>query len=384
MGVTKKSEYELSFIAFNFFYNLIAWSLFFWLPVYLQNIGFSPQQIGFLSSIQFLALFLITPLGLFSDRVSPKIWSFISLLFFSAAVFFIALLKHFDKWLAAPIFFVTGVGTGGFLLTFRAWYYKVASRRPTATGLFFIASHLGFGIGPFLSGFSMRILTPQRLYLFISGAIVIMAIAVLFLKDVHLNKKANYRISFLNPVYFPLLILSFAVGSHYGTERVSYAPFLNKVLGLTSSQIGTIFLFVALSLIFANAFGSKYMESGRLAAVLLRFGLLVSGFFQVLTGLTWNFFSVTVVRILHTCGDSLVILSQNVLLREIFLRESVGGGISALRFSELCGMAFGAMAAGFLAQKLNFRVPFWFNGLFLIVVTVIIFMAYGKSLFRRR
>lgn len=371
---------------FRFFVCNLLYSINFWLalayyPVYFNKLGISDKRIGILISvISFVTLVSVFPFGLMSDRFLPK-----TLLRMGAFMMALGnlLITYFNSFFC--IFaIVTLVGTGStlFLVSLYSLYYKQLGdyRRGIRIALFTLGTALGFGIGPFIGGVTITYFDIKWIFIFSAGLNLILLLLISALKSsVTIKFRIDmYRKDLLRPEVLFLVVLVFVMSSHFGVEKTCFTLLLSKSINLTGIQIGTIFMFIgAWVALLCMVAGHSFDKTKRIIS-LVSLSILVTGFFQMLTGYASSFSSILIIRLLHTVGDSFFLVLKVVLITMIFPNERMGGNFGFIYSVNTLATTVTALISGILSDYYGYRFPFIINGSLMVAVAIMLLSIKGR------
>lgn len=361
------------FSACSFLFFYISWLVFFYLPVYLATINISDIEIGILIAIfSFIAPILAFFFGFLSDRLSPRslvqlgagliIMSLCGLYF---AISFFALL---------PFFVIAGIGTTLFLISLDSLYFKHlrSSKRGIKLAIVMFSGHIGFGLGPLTGGLVIGFLGQRAVFLIGAAAMLLLLMITTKIDDISPIKFAlvQYREDMRKKEVLLLILITLAVGFHFGAERTSLALFMNTALNLTAWEIGVVFGAAGLWLgIFSLVCGYVF-DTRKKIFMLLPLGLAISGIFQTLTPLANSHLTMIGIRLLHVSGDAFLILSLAMIISIVFPRARMGGSFGLMMTIRAGGVFLGAFISGYLNAGYGYHIPLIVSGILLIILSI--------------
>jgi MFS family permease len=323
--------------------------------IHLTDAGFSGSQIGILISvIPLSSLALMFPFGMFSDRISPKRVVSISLAITIVFLFGIRYANTFGDFIFW--FIVAGVGNSLFRTSLFALYYKTLGERNKGRKLGFFSGIglYGYGLGPLIGGWLLMTTEWEHMLLIAILVLIPFFIMSFFLEEVKPFKfyVMEYGRDMLRKEVIILAILGFVLALHLGAEQTSLSLFMEKICFLDDKTIGSAFGFIGLAigtLTIANGFLSDRISgAGKGLARLLYMGLFFSGLFNVAMLFPATFASVLGVRLCHVFGDSMFVVSQRVIVSNLFLSERIGGNWGLISTIFTVGIFAGALISGAL------------------------------------
>ena len=360
-----------SVCSFLFFY--ISWLTFFYLPVYLATINISDIEIGILIAIfSFAAPILAFFFGFLSDRLSPR-----SLVQLGAGLIIMSLcgLYFAISFFALLLFFViAGIGTTLFSISLDSLYFKHlrSSKRGIKLAIVMFSGHIGFGLGPLTGGVVIGFLGQRVVFLIGAAAMLLLLMVTTKIDDISPIKFAlvQYREDMRKKEVLLLILITLAVGFHFGAERTSLALFMNTALNLTAWEIGVVFGAAGLWLgIFSLVCGYVF-DTRKKIFMLLPLGLAISGIFQTLTPLANSHLTMIGIRLLHVSGDAFLILSLAMITSIIFPRGRMGGSFGLMMTIRAGGVFLGAFISGYLNAGYGYHIPLIVSGILLIVLSI--------------
>jgi MFS family permease len=367
----------LSIISGGYFFTMRL--LFAFLPIYFQEIGFLPSQIGALMAVFPLStLFLILPFGILTDRFQPKGLIVIGFLLFQ---FCLIVFKYFTFfYLLLGIMLIGGIGGTLLRVSSDSLFYKTIGDRGRGWrfGVLDSCLTLGFGLGPFVGGFVLRFGGFDML-LSVAPLTLIPFLAIcLFLKEGGSSETSPYKSSLswrIQPGVFLLLCIAFMFALHIGVENVWLSLWLKDEFGLRETQIGSIYLGIGFTLSISSLGAGFLADRTKDPVFLMWIGLCISGCLNILLPLMQTPAAALMSRMLHVVGDSIFLLSVRVLVSDLFRRERVGGGIGLTLGVFTLGIFGGSLLSGLFYGP---KCPFVLAGV-LSILTVFIVMALKKS-----
>lgn len=345
---------------FLFFgYNYIRWLVIAYIPIYMNDLGFSHFQIGALiSAFPLSSLILTFPFGLFSDRLPPRRLVTLGLAIFAL---FLVGLQHLDKfWNLLPLFLLGGTGNSLFRISAQSVYFKFLgeSRRSAKLGFYNAMRLLGYGLGPLTGGYLLENMDMASLFgiaLLMISPLVPLSFLLERVEPIKF-KLVEYRKDILRKEVLVLIALTFLVALHLGAEQTSLSLFLENYIGLEWSSIGHMFFFIGLgisSMSMASGFlQDRFTAWGKSLAPFLYLGVFFSGLFNINLLFTSTFGTVLAVRLFHVFGDSTFMVSRDTAISRLFLSERIGGNLgliqTVLTFGILCGSLISGAIPGYL------------------------------------
>ncbi|MCD5390928.1 MFS transporter [candidate division NPL-UPA2 bacterium] len=375
--MTESKKLLLSFSSCNFIFYFTSWMVFFYLPPYLKDLGISDTRIGILISIFSLAtLLLVAFFGLLSDRFSPKRLMQLGIFLLLGSLAGLYSVQEF----AGVFFFLLTAGFGStlFMVSIFSLYYKHLGRegKGKRIGAFLLSAHFGFSLGPLSGGFIVEQFGGRGIFIFGSGLMFLLLILSTILKDSPPLRFSirHYRGDLRRQEVFLLIFIVLIMGIHFGAERTSLYLFLDNDVGLTVKEISQIFCFVGLWLGIFSLICGYLFDRNRRVIILISLGLFLSGAGQGLLVFANSYLSALMLRLLHTTGDSFVILSQAVMISTIFPNRRMGGNFGFLETVGMGGTFLGAIVSGVLNEYIpGYASPFILTGLLTVIFSLYLF-----------
>jgi MFS family permease len=373
----------MNFVLCSFVFTTVHWMIFAFLPVYMKTQGLMDAQVGMvlgLFSIATLAVML--PLGILSDLVSPRrLVLFGGIMFSLYAGSILTAREYWQFLLIAPL---GGVAASAFLIVLYALFLKVMGNGPMGKRIAFYQSgmYLGFGVGPTIAGALVRggHFEPL-LFSSMAGSVLLVAL-ILGLPDsstIRLDLGAYGRdLKQGRTLLFLLLVLVY--GTHFGVEQTTFTLLMKEGLGFSSIRLGLVYLAIGGWMALLAPFAGHRYDASRSVRSFLLAGLAVSGTFQILTPFASSFSTMVLVRLLHTIGDVLLILSVGLLTVALFPDARLGGNSAIVYGSRTCGMFAGNLGSGYLNGALGYTSSFMASGGLLLLFVIVAGAAMGRWL----
>lgn len=371
------------FFICSFTFTSIYWMLLSFLPERLKELGIANQDIGLVVGIYSAsALLLVLPLGLLSDGISPKrilllggvaTWSHILGLQLAA-----------ETWQFLLLASLGGLGWASFQVVLYALYLKVISAegRGRKIGLFHAGQFLGFGFGPMLAGALWDRMAYSQALFFALAAAILLNVCLIGLPDsapISFDWK-GYRKDLTQGKAILFLGIYFLFATHYGVEQTSHTLFMRRELAFTSEEIGLSYFATGIWMGFLAPIAGYRFDLKRNLFQLLAFGLFCSGAFQMGTAWVHDLSGMIILRLLHTLGDTPVILAFGIMSAEFFPKGRMGGNFAVVYAVRILGSFAGSVIAGSTANIVGYGGTFLYNGIFLLIATCCILPLMQKRL----
>ena len=360
----------------NFLFFFTSWMVFYYLPLYLNDLGLPDGRAGLLiGTFSLTTLFLVAFFGVLSDRFSPR-----KLLQLGISLFFVCLFGLYFSRNFSVIFILLVIGGSGstlYLVSIYSLYYKHLGPglKGKKIGIFLLSSFLGFGLGPLLGGFISRYGYGESIFAVGSGLMFFLFLLTFTLPDSPALSFtiAKYKNDLKRKEVFLLVLIVFIMGIHFGTERVGFSLLMEKDVGLTRWQMGQIFFFLGLWLGVFSLISGHLFDMNKGTVVFLSLGLFISGTFQVITILAGSYLSLLVIRLAHIVGDAFIILTMGLLISSLFPGKRMGGNFGFIETVRMGGAFLGALVSGILNGNFGYKPSFVFSGLLVILLSLYLF-----------
>jgi MFS family permease len=379
----RKSVVLINFTLCSFTFTTVHWMLLSFLPVYMRDQGLTDGQVGAvlgLFSISILAVML--PLGLLSDLFSPRRLVLLGGILFS--LYAGCILSAHSYWQFLLIAPFGGLAASAFLIVLYALFLKVMGNGPVGKRIAFYqsGSYLGFGIGPAIAGVLVRgNHFEPLLFCGMAGSVLLVGL-ILGLPDsstIRLDLRAYGRdLRQGRTLLFLLFVLVY--GTHFGVEQTSFTLLMKEGLGFSSPRIGMVYLAIGGWMAFLAPFAGRRYDARRSVRTFLLAGLAICASFQTLTPFASSLSTMILVRLLHTVGDVLLILSVGLLTTAYFPDARLGGNSAIVYGARTCGMFAGNLGSGYLNGALGYASSFVASGGLLLLFVAVAGTAVGRWL----
>lgn len=344
-------------------------------PLHLKGLGLPQAAIGILMAVYpFSLIVLSVPIGLASDRFSPRTWAVAGLFAMSGSVWSL----HFSNSFYTALLSFCGIGIGSSLYTVGAatLYFKSLgnARQGVKLALYNSLAALGYGTGPFTGGLILSAMNGNMRALFPAAAVILLPFAFLMLasQDARLEpvRLSSYLEDLRNPRVRFLLLIVFLFSLHFGVENVCYSLFLKYRCGVPESRIGLVFLFVGLTIAPAEIFTGIMADRVRRADGLMALGMAVSGLFNASMFFVDSLWPVIALRVCHAIGDGIFLLYLDVSVSRLFPARRVGAPIGLNSLVKMSGMMCGSLLAGLTSR---YDIPFLAAGIVVILLSPFVY-----------
>jgi len=244
-----------------------------------------------------------------------------------------------------------------------------------------LGGYLGFGLGPLVGGY---VYEAYGAGLMIKGAWILSIVIVLltlFLKDAPtvVFSFRDYETDVKEPNALLLIAVVFVLGTHFGAEQTSISLLMKDIIGLDKRHIGLIFFALGIWMAFLVPFAGILMDRKHSVFLFLLVGLLISSCFQFITAFTHTLYSLLIVRMIHTMGDTLAILESDVLTARFFPAARLGGNSGLIFCARTSAIFVFAAFSGWLNQMWGYKMPFIVNGIMVFAFSLIALLYRGRA-----
>lgn len=359
----------------SFLFACAHWALWAYLPIQLG--GGDPALVGRITATyQLVSALVLLPAGWFTDRWSPRSLCVTGTVATGLGAALFALGGHHD--FAAVL---SGAGSGLFLVSLHALFYKSleGDHDGARTGAFVAAGLLGYAAGPLLGG--------QVAHLGLAAnasvtALLCVALAALCLRLPTTEpvpvKPMSYVRDLRSPGPLLLVLVIILTSSHGGVEYVGLPAVATEHAGLTPRMQGGLYAIIGLWTGMLTLGLGRAFDRSPAPVLLLAVGMALSGVFQGITGLAYDFGSLVGIRLAHTIGDSLFGFCIALLTAQVFPRARVGGLFALTQFVRTATMGLFAAGTGVLRPISGLDGVFLLSGL-LLVAGGVVFLAFRRD-----
>jgi len=176
------------------------------------------------------------------------------------------------------------------------------------------------------------------------------------------------------------LLLVFTYPIHFGVEQTALTLLMKESLGFSFTNIGLVYLMIGIWMAFLAPFVGHRFDTSQSLRALLLCGLAISGTFQILTAAVSSLPSMVIVRLLHTVGDVMMILSIGVMTAAFFPEARMGGNSAVVVATRTCGIFTGNLGSGFINGALGYGYSFAISGSILLILVILTGRAIGRLL----
>jgi MFS family permease len=375
-----------TFVLFSlciFTYSSANLMLNFFLPVYMKAQGLTDGQIGTVFGLMSIsALVLMLPLGVLSDLFPPRrlvllgvcIFIFYSWQILTAEV-------YWQFLLVAPL---GGLANSTFFIVLYALFLKVIDKNQVGKKIAFYQSgmYLGLGIGPAIGGLLIQEGGFGTLLWGVLAGGLVVVILVLKLPETETIRLdlGGYKRDLHQGRILLFLLLVFTYPTHFGVEQTTLTLLMKESLDFSFTNIGLVYLMVGIWMAFLAPFAGHRFDTSQSLRALLLCGLAISGTFQILTATVSSLPFMVIVRLLHTVGDVMMILSIGVMTAAFFPEARMGGNSAVVVATRTCGIFTGSLGSGFINGALGYGYSFAISGSVLLLFVILTGGAIGRLL----
>ncbi|MDY6836502.1 MAG: MFS transporter [Thermodesulfobacteriota bacterium] len=369
MGRFRSAVFFLSY----FLHFFTFWMVLAYLPLLLASYGIADQQIGFAIGLNSLSsILLVLPFGVLSDYFSPKRTLTFGAVCYSAYFLLLLTLKDFVS--ICLVLVIGGVGAAAVRVILTSLYLKLmgGTGRGKKVAFLQLGGYLGFGLGPLVGGYVYETFGAGLMIKGAWGLSIVIIVLTQLLKDPPpvVFSFRDYRRDIKEPNVLFLVAVVFVLGTHFGAEQTSISLLMKDIIGLTKRQIGVIFFVLGAWMALLVPFAGRLMDKRHSVFLFLLVGLLISSCFQFITAFTHTFYSLLIVRVIHTMGDTLAILESDVLTAQFFPAGRLGGNSGLIFCVRTSAIFLFAAFSGWLNQGWGYKMPFIINGIMVFAFTL--------------
>jgi MFS family permease len=338
--------------------NLVALSLVVWSfgeglfmifqPIYLQQLGANPIQIGFIISLSMVVIgFMHIPVGLISDRMSRKTLMILSWVIGCLAALLMAISRTLTLFVGGMLLYSI---TGAVLAPMNSYISdSKGSWSDNQAFTFISASYMvGYLFGPILGGFLAERVGLRLLYLLAAAIFTVSTIMIFKVNDlpVHTSEdKPATRALFRNRNFVLACLLIFAVAFTTYLAQPLTSNFLHNQRGVSLQTLGIFGMIMSAGGILFNLMLGKFVVwpiylIGQTAVIAFSI-LLLKGRNDLIFGLAyfmWGGF-----RVINAITSSVV--------RPLLHKAQVGLGFGVAESAKSLAYILAPLLAGYLYNQ---------------------------------
>ena len=350
------------------------------LPLHLtERLGASVKLVGFVvASFALVETVLKTAWGSVADRLGRRPMIIGGLIVSSVAPLIMSVLR--TAWVFVPLRIIDGAGSSALWPAASAIIADTTppARRATAMGalnMFFLAG-LAFGpaLGLYVAGFTGSYAAGFYLAsIMLLAAALLAAFALRSLGETHLPAesveigyhgaapKPHLDEVMENARRYPLLLVMLVVAFLQMFGAGLLAPILviyaKRVVGLSEHMIGTLFLFLMLSIALASLPAGRLADHwGKLRSV--SWGMALASFGMWILPLSPRFEVLAAAAILLGIGYALSTPAWHAMVSELAPPGRIGLAMGASQTAQGLGLVLGPLLGGVMWDELSHRAPF--------------------------
>ncbi|NIA20715.1 MAG: MFS transporter [Anaerolineaceae bacterium] len=369
--------------------TLLLFNMAFFLPRnlltnYMGRHGLGKWSGWVLAVLPLTILLLAIPMGLLSDRFSPRRLVIVGLVFLVAftGIFFFRTSEPTLPMLFGS-FLLGGIAIAIADTSLRPLYLKCIGHRRQALklALLSVVTMLGFGGSTFLGGLAAKHLDwsldqQYRLAFPLALAGLVISLTVKDAEPMPFDLSA-YRQSIMRRKVLMYLSLVFFNALHFGAEAVCIPPYLTDHLGKSDADVGNYFGVICLTMAVTAAFSALIREHSANRHRMWVWGLLFSATFNIVSVLyptLWWFLSF---RIGHVVADAIMLNAGLRIVISLFPRKRMAGPMGLAAMVVTAGVLVGNLVsngirrADFIPTDWQLPAPFLLAGLLVYVGLVI-------------
>jgi MFS family permease len=322
------------------------------------------------------------PLGVLADLFSPRRLVFLGVcIFLLFACLILSAKSYWQFLLVAPL---GGVAGSTFHIVLYALFLKVIDKNQVGKKIAFYQSgmYLGLGVGPAIGGLLVQEGNFGALLVgvVVCGLVVIGLVLRLPESETIRFDIGGYRQDLGKGPVLLFLLLAFIYPTHFGVEQTSFTLLLKESLSFSPTRIGLVYLAIGTWMAVIAPFAGHRFDASQSLRALLLAGLVISGTFQMLTGVVDSFGQMVAVRLFHVVGDVFMILSIGVLTSAFFPEARMGGNSAVVVATRTCGVFTGNLGSGFINSTVGYGYSFIASGSILLIFVLIAGAAMARQL----
>ena len=333
--------------------SLVVWSLgeglfMIFQPIYLQELGADPIQIGFIISLSMVVMgFMHIPAGFISDRVSRKTLMILSWAIGALAALLMALGRNLTVFVLGMLLYSI---TGSVVAPMNSYVSDSKGTWSDNQAYTFISASymVGYLFGPILGGFLAERVGLRPLYFIATVIFAISTMMILKIKDlpVHTSEgKPAARALFRNRSFVLACLLIFAISFTTYLPHPLTSNFLHNYRGVSLQTLGIFGMLMSAGGILFNLLLGKLLAwpiylIGQTAVIAFSV-LLLKGRTELIFGLAyfmWGGF-----RVINAITSSLV--------RPLLHKAQVGLGFGIAETSKSLAFILAPVLAGYLYDR---------------------------------
>ncbi len=349
------------------------------LPFYAEKIGANPTELGLLMAVYSLMQLIFAPIwGQVSDRIGRKPIMMIGIA--GLAISFLIQALSTELWMLFAARILGGMLSAANMPTAMAYVADITTEENRGKGMGIIgaATGLGFVFGPAIGGIFSKINLNMPFYLASGSSFITLFLVLLLLKESknHSSDPVKERLSiwkaFTGTVSI-LFFVQFLISLSLSGLEATFAYFASKKAGLTSIQLGYIFMIMG--------FGSAIVQGGLVGRLTKKYGesaviqggMIVSAIGFALILLVHNFTTAAIFLTIFGLGNGVIRPSVSSLLTK---SSTAGHGSTTglLSSFDSLGRIIGPPLGGLLFS-ITMGLPY-ISGVIITIVAFVLLLLY--------
>jgi len=357
-----------TFTLFSSFYFLLIT-----LPIYIQKIGGTESEIGFIIGVFTISAVVLRPfIGQEIDRRGRKNILISGLLVFLVSMLLYNYTNSVTSLLLLRVFHGIGWGAATTAATTLIADIAPPNRRGEAMGIFGMSSNVAMAIGPALSMLLLQAYDFSILFIIGAGiALVSLLLALPISETMASHPKTPL---FSREALFASTLM-FTVSLTYGS-LVSFLSLFAQKQGIINP--GIFFTVFAATLILVRAFAGRLSDTkGRKFVILPGMILIAASLFVLSTASV--LFVFLMAALLYGLGFGLVHPSLMALLVDSVSEKGRGAAMGTFTAAFDLGIGMGSIILGFVLQYFGFKVMYSLAGLIVLGGAVLLIVYNRKA-----
>jgi len=367
----------------HLFLLALQWMAMLFLPLFFDAQGLNGDAIGVLVSMFSLAtLVLVIPLGILSDRVSPRALILAGALLVVLASTMLYYTGGFWYWLAGT--FTIGAGfTLSWISLFSVFFKQVGeSKRGLEVSIFNMGGIMGAGLGAWSGGALSDVMADPSMIFYLASVFAVAwsatCIKIPETKGISFPILEYGRDLKKGPTWI-LIAIIFIKASHAGIEHANYSLLQTEVIGLSGRMVGDLFLLLSIWMGIVTLATGRLHDRQEKPLRMMGAALVLSGAFMAASGAAVSAWDFLVYRIGHTGGDSILNLLTLVVASMIFPRHRSGGAFAFVLTVNTAAYFIFANIGGVWADRYSLQSSFYFAG-FIMLLGGVVLMAFRTGI----
>lgn len=364
-----------------FLFYFAARISFFFIPIYLDGLGFNGFEIGVLIALSSVAAFIsFFPSGFVNDRSSVKKPLFLSFILLALFYFGITVFEEFVFFLV--LFLIGGIGLKIGINSLKNYFLKTVElgKEGETMGFYNFVIILGVFFGILFVSFLVPVFKFQLVLQAVSVLFILLIFFLFFFKEIKGNdtKIKEYKDDFLkkNILFFSLILFLFTL--HWGAESTSYGLLLTNYFNLDLFTAGLYMAFPLLFLGVASYFYGKKIDAKKIDfSKVFLIGIFISGLTHILMVVHPVEFSF-LIRCIHEFGDGLVEIGMVFWIFRSFDFKRLAGNASLIMTVTVLGEIVGSILFSNLGGILGYEYAFIGSGI-TSLLAALLFVFYIKK-----